>query len=74
MTLLAFLQRKRLMAEARHTSCYLGPEHPDPRTRLWATYLRKMPEAKIDVIMAAMKWDLQMRKSARRKGNATSNS
>jgi hypothetical protein len=37
------------------------------RTKLWSTYLEKMPEDKIEVMLNAMKWDLQMKKSARRK-------
>lgn len=46
---------------------YLITLGPDPRERLWSTYLDKMPEAKIAQMLAAMKWDLLMRKSARRK-------
>jgi hypothetical protein len=35
---------------------------------LWSTYLDKMPNEKIETMVHAMKWDLQMKKSARRKG------
>ncbi len=38
------------------------------RTKLWSTYLQRMPDDKIEVMLNAMKWDLQMKKSARRKG------
>jgi hypothetical protein len=37
------------------------------RTKLWSTYLEKMPDDKIEIMLNAMKWDLQMKKSARRK-------
>src|SRR5262245_6155795 len=46
----------------------LGWSQPgDVRLRLWSTYLDKMPDEKIDIMVSAMKWDLRMRKSARRK-------
>ena len=42
--------------------------YDDPRMRLWSAYLDKMPESKIETMVSAMKWDLLMKKSARRKG------
>lgn len=42
--------------------------YAEPRIRLWSTYLDKMPEDKIETMVSAMKWDLLMKKSARRKG------
>jgi hypothetical protein len=38
------------------------------RQRLWSTYLNRMPTEKVETMVSAMKWDLQMKKSARRKG------
>ena len=48
----------------------LDIDEPEVRAlkRLWSTYLHKMPEEKIELMVRAMKWDLQMKKSARRKG------
>jgi hypothetical protein len=35
--------------------------------KLWSTYMEKMPEEKIELMMNAMRWDLRMKKSSRRR-------